>query len=92
MRIRDELAQVEAGAVRVVGLINRHKRSLTAVAVALLIAGPLPPTATDATTNGYPITTRRYSKTTMNLEFQSTAGRLGQLADWQGTKGPSLPA
>ena len=46
MRIRDELAQVEAGAVRVVGLINRHKRSLTAAAVALLIAGPLPPTAT----------------------------------------------
>ena len=41
MRIRDRLVQLKAAAVSVVGFIKRHKRASIAVAVALLIAGPL---------------------------------------------------
>ena len=41
MRIKYGLAQIKAVAVRVVGFITRHKRLSIAVAVALLIAGPL---------------------------------------------------
>ena len=41
MRIRDRLGQLKTVAVAVVGFIKRHKRASLAVAVALLIAGPL---------------------------------------------------
>ena len=41
MRINDGLAQLKAVAVRVVGFIKRHKKASIAVAVALLIVGPL---------------------------------------------------
>ena len=41
MRIKDRLVQLKAAAVSVVGFIKRHKRASIAVAVALLIAGPL---------------------------------------------------
>ena len=41
MRIRDRLVHIKAAAASVVGFIKRHKRLSIAVAVALLIAGPL---------------------------------------------------
>ena len=41
MRIRERFTQIKAVAVAVVGFIRRHKRASIAVAVALLIAGPL---------------------------------------------------
>ena len=41
MRIRNRLVQLQAAAVSVVNFIKRHKRASIAVAVALLIAGPL---------------------------------------------------
>ena len=41
MGIKDRLVQLKAVAVAVVGFIKRHKRASIAVAVALLIAGPL---------------------------------------------------
>ena len=41
MRIKDRLVQLKATAVSVVGFIKRHKRASIAVAVTLLIAGPL---------------------------------------------------
>ena len=41
MGIKDRLVQLMAAAVSVVGFIKRHKRASIAVAVALLIAGPL---------------------------------------------------
>ena len=41
MRIGDRLAQIKAVAVKVIGFITRHKKASIAVAVALLIAGPL---------------------------------------------------
>ena len=41
MRIKDRLVQLKAAAVSVVGFIKRHKRASIAVAVTLLIAGPL---------------------------------------------------
>ena len=41
MRITDRLVQLKAAAVSVVGFIRRHKRLSIAVAVALLIAGPI---------------------------------------------------
>ena len=41
MRIRDRLVQLKAVAVAVGGFIKRHRRASIAVAVALLIAGPL---------------------------------------------------
>ena len=41
MRITERFTQIKAVAVRVVGFIKRHKRASIAVAVALLIAGPL---------------------------------------------------
>ena len=41
MRIRERFTQIKAVAVVVVGFIRRHKRASIAVAVALLIAGPL---------------------------------------------------
>ena len=41
MRIRERFTQIKAVAVAVVGFVNRHKRASIAVAVALLIAGPL---------------------------------------------------
>ena len=41
MRIRDRFVQLKAAAVSVVGFIKRHKRLSIAVAVALLIAGPI---------------------------------------------------
>ena len=41
MRIRDRLVHIKAAAASVVGFIKRHKRASIAVAVALLIAGPL---------------------------------------------------
>ncbi len=41
MGIKDRLVQLKAAAVSVVGFIKRHKRASIAVAVALLIAGPL---------------------------------------------------
>ena len=41
MGIKDGLVQPKAAAVSVVGFIKRHKRASIAVAVALLIAGPL---------------------------------------------------
>ena len=41
MRIKDRLVQLKAAAVSIVNFIKRHKRASIAVAVALLIAGPL---------------------------------------------------
>ena len=41
MRIKDRLVQLKAAAFSVVGFIKRHKRASIAVAVTLLIAGPL---------------------------------------------------
>ena len=41
MRITDRLAQFKAVAVAVGGFIRRHKKASIAVAVALVIAGPL---------------------------------------------------
>ena len=41
MRISDRLTQVKAAAAAVAGFIKRHRRASVAVAVALLIAGPL---------------------------------------------------
>ena len=41
MGIKDRLVQLKAAAVSVVGFIKRHKRASIAVAVTLLIAGPL---------------------------------------------------
>ena len=41
MRIRERFTQIKAAAVAVAGFIRRHKRASIAVAVALLIAGPL---------------------------------------------------
>ena len=41
MRIRERFTQIKAVAVAVVGFVKRHKRASIAVAVALLIAGPL---------------------------------------------------
>ena len=41
MRIRDRLVQIKAAAVSVCGFIRRHPRASVALAVALLIAGPL---------------------------------------------------
>ena len=41
MRINERFTQIKAVVVTVVGFIRRHKRASIAVAVALLIAGPL---------------------------------------------------
>ena len=41
MRIKDRLVQLKAAAVSIVNFIKRHKRLSIAVAVALLVAGPL---------------------------------------------------
>ena len=41
MRIRERFTQIKAVAVAVVGFVKRHKRASIAVALALLIAGPL---------------------------------------------------
>ena len=41
MRITERFTQIKAVVVTVVGFIKRHKRASIAVAVALLIAGPL---------------------------------------------------
>ena len=41
MSIKDWFTQLKAVSVKVVGFIKRHKRASIAVAVALLIAGPL---------------------------------------------------
>ena len=41
MRINERFTQIKAVVVTVVGFIKRHKRASIAVAVALLIAGPL---------------------------------------------------
>ena len=41
MRITERFTQLKAAAVSVVNFIKRHKRASIAVAVALLIAGPL---------------------------------------------------
>lgn len=41
MRIRERFTQARAVAAKVVALIKRHPRASVAVAVALLIAGPL---------------------------------------------------
>ena len=41
MRIRDRLVQIKAAAVSLGGFIKRHPKASVAVAVALLIAGPL---------------------------------------------------
>ena len=41
MGIKDRLVQLKAAAVSVVGFIKRHKRASIAVAVTLLVAGPL---------------------------------------------------
>ena len=41
MGIKERFTQIKAVAVAVVGFIKRHKRASIAVAVALLIAGPL---------------------------------------------------
>ena len=41
MRINERFSQIKAVVVTVVGFIKRHKRASIAVAVALLIAGPL---------------------------------------------------
>ena len=41
MRITERFTQIKAVAVAVGGFIRRHKRASIAVAVALLIAGPL---------------------------------------------------
>ena len=41
MRIKERFTQIKAVAVAVVGFIRRHKRASIAVAVVLLIAGPL---------------------------------------------------
>ena len=42
MRITDRLIQLRAVAVNVGGFVKRHKRASMAVAVALVIAAPLP--------------------------------------------------
>ena len=41
MRITERFTQLKAAAVSVVNFIKRHKRASIAVAVALLVAGPL---------------------------------------------------